>query len=421
MAELNEGDARKTRLRHQRRNGHWSADRPAESLLPSRVEIDLAALANNLRRLKAHVGGAAAIMAVVKANAYGHGALTIAKTALEQGASQLAVANLAEALELRLAGITAPILVLGVAPVHALPVALRHDITLSIFDRPLARQYHDTALALGSQLKTHIKVDSGMGRLGVMPGDMAGLLRQLRSLDGLRADGIYTHFSAADEDPIHTRRQLETFRSVLDLARAHGVGFKHVHASNSAALISGGDCGFNLARPGLLLYGLSPSPASAPMPGLRPVMAWKTVVAQVKRLPPNSPVGYGNAYVTRGTESIAVLPVGYADGLRRSPNPWREALIRGCRAPLVGRISMEKTTVNVSHIPGARAGDEVVLLGEQGDDHISADEIAGWLGTINYEALTSIAPRQPRFYADAAQASSHALRSAAITLGKTPN
>ena len=235
-----------------------------------------------------------------------------------------------------------------------------------------------------------------MGRLGILPEDLPELLRQLPVLDGLAVDGIYTHLSVADEDESYTARQLRTFQSALHAARRAGCRFRYVHAANSAAIISCGAGGFNTVRPGLLLYGLRPTASSDKIPGLRPAMSWKTIVAQVKRLPADSPVGYGNSYRTRGEETIAVLPVGYADGLRRSPQTWREVLIRGMRAPLVGRVSMEKTAVNVSHIAGVRAGDEVVLLGKQGDDEISADEIADWLGTINYEVVTTLSARVPR-------------------------
>lgn len=368
----------------------------AATLQPSRVEIDVAALANNSRLLKAHVGDVVSIMAVVKADAYGHGAATVAKSAIANGADSLAVANLAEALELRRVGLDAPILTLSYVPAESVPLAIENDITLSLYDVPLAWQFNAAAMRLGFPLTVHIKVDTGMGRLGILPADLPYLLRQLPMLDFLLVDGIYTHLSVADEDEAYTARQLRTFESALHSAKQAGCRFRTVHASNSAAIIGCRAGGLNTVRPGLLLYGLHPSAARDMIPSLRPAMSWKTVVAQVKTLPANSPIGYGNGYRTRGEETIAVLPIGYADGLRRSPQTWREVLIRGTRAPLVGRVSMEKTTVNVSHISGVQAGDEVVLLGKQGDDEISADEIADWLGTINYEVVTSISARNPR-------------------------
>lgn len=363
------------------------------ALRPSRVEIDVDTLAKNMRLLKAHVGDDVSVMAVVKADAYGHGAATVARIAIANGASCLAVANLADALELRRAGLDAPILTLSYVPADAIVLAIENDVSLSLYDVRLARRFQRVARSLSSQLRVHIKVDTGMGRLGILPADMQDLLVQMHNFDHLRTEGIYTHFSVAEEDADFTSQQLQQFERVLRRAQRAGCHFKYIHASNSAATIGCRAGGFNTIRPGLLLYGLRPSSSLEMIRGLQPAMSWKTIVAQVKTLPANSPVGYGKSYRTRGEETIAVLPVGYADGLRRSPQTWREVLIHGVRAPLAGRVSMEKTTVNVSHIPAVRPGDEVVILGRQGDEEISADEIADWLGTINYEVVTSLSAR----------------------------
>ena len=367
----------------------------AAALTPSRIEIDAQALAGNVRLLKAHIGDQVSLMAVVKANAYGHGAVAVSRTALANGADWLAVANMAEALELRASGIAAPILILNGIPAFAVEQAIQQDIRVSLFDLEQARPMQEAAQKAGGKLKVHIKVDSGMGRLGALAGEALDLMRCLQSMESLEIEGIYTHFARADEDPAHTARQLAVFKAALASMQADGFRFSCIHAANSAALIASRDSYFNLVRPGLLLYGLQPT-GPMRLAGLRPVMSWKTTVAQVKTLPAGASVGYGGDYRTRRQETIAVLPVGYADGLRRSPQTWRQALIRGKRAPLIGRVSMEKTTVNVSHIPNARAGDEVVLMGRQGDQEISADEIADWLGTLHYELVASIAPRAPR-------------------------
>ncbi len=335
-------------------------------------------------------------MAVVKANAYGHGAVTVARIALRNGASCLAVANLVEAVQLRRAGIAAPILVLSYVPVDTIPFAVEHDITVSLFDTGRVARFQNIARATGGILRAHIKVDSGMGRLGILPREVKEMMRTLRSCDAIQVEGIYTHFSVADEDPLYTAQQRATFENVIATMREAGCAFRYVHAANSAATVKPVAGGFNLVRPGLLLYGLKPCDSATSLGGLQPVMSWKTVIAQVKTLPLGSPVGYGNSYRTRGEEKIAVLPVGYADGLRRSPRSWREVLVHGKRAPLVGRVSMEKTTINVSHIPDAIAGDEVVLLGKQGDDEINADEVATWIDSINYEVISTILPRVPR-------------------------
>jgi len=367
---------------------------------PSRVEIDLAALAANVRWIKARVGRRAAIMAVVKANAYGHGAPAVARTALGAGADMLAVANLAEAFELRDCGVDAPILALSHAPLDRMQDAAAHDIAVSVYDSVIAEQCIAVANSSSERLKVHVKVDTGMGRLGLLPPAAEAVCGHLRRAANINLEGIYTHFATADDDPTYMRRQLATFKTVLRQLAEGGLHFKYIHAGNSAALLNCDEAYFNVVRPGVLLYGLEPMPNSGCAESLQPVMSWKTRAVQVKSLPPDTPVGYGNAYRTRGEEIIAILPVGYADGLRRAPETWREVLIRGQRAPLVGRVSMEKITVNVSHIADVKVGDEAVLLGRQGADRISADEIAGWIRSNNYEVVTSIAPRLPRAYLD---------------------
>ncbi len=367
----------------------------SQSLVPSRVEIDTEALTSNIKLIKQRIGDDVELMAVVKANAYGHGAVTVARTALLNGASFLAVANMSEAMALRDTGITAPILVLSYFPAFAVRQAIQQNISVVLFDLELARQYERVARDTGGKLKIHIKVDSGMGRLGILPDQAVTLFRHLHAMQHIEIEGIFTHFSVADEDPEYTAEQLATFKDIIAPLRATGFKFKYIHASNSPGMLGDKENLFNIVRPGLLLYGLQPSD-SVQLKGLQPVMSWKTVVAQVKTLPPNSTVGYGNTYRTRREETIAILPIGYADGLRRAPATWREVLIRGKRAPLIGRVSMEKTTVNVSNIPDVSIGDEVVLMGQQGDDEITADEIARWLGTINYEVVTSILPRISR-------------------------
>ena len=369
----------------------------SQSILPSRVEIDAEALANNVRLIKAHIGDEIELMAVVKANGYGHGAVTVARTALLNGATFLAVANMAEAMELRDAGISAPILILSYVPVFAVRQAIQHNISVLLFDSELAQQYDRISRDVNGKLKIHLKIDSGMGRMGVLPGDAVRLFRHIYTMQNLEIEGIYTHFSVADDDLEYTREQLQTFKDVVAPLRATGFNFKYIHAANSAAILGSRDNYFNIVRAGLLLYGLQPSSDSiTPLAHLQPVMAWKTVIAQVKTLPANSTIGYGNTYTTRRQETIAVLPVGYADGLRRSPHTWREVLVHGRRVPIVGRVSMEKTTISVTDVPEVSIGDEVVLLGKQGDDEITADEIAHWLGTINYEVITSILARLPR-------------------------
>jgi alanine racemase len=365
-------------------------------LRPTWVEIDTDAIAHNTRHLKQMVGARVALMAVVKADGYGHGAVTVARTALANGASQIAVANLEEATILREAGIRAPILVLSYVEPAAVAHAIAHDCTLTIYDAGLAAACDAAARAVGKRLRVHLKLDTGMGRLGLLPDDGRALLQSVRDLSALDVEGVYTHFSAADEDAAYTAEQVRLFRSVIDPLRAAGLMFRYVHAANSAGTLASADNHFDLVRVGLALYGMSPS-ETVPVPAdFRPALTWKSVVASVKTLPPGHVVGYGNTYVTQGEERIAVIPIGYADGLRRAPAHYGEVLVRGQRVPIVGRVSMEKTMINVSHIPAVQVGAEVVLLGAQGSERITAEDIARRLGTINYEVVCSILPRVPR-------------------------
>jgi alanine racemase len=362
---------------------------------PSWVEVNTEAIAGNVRALKRMIGENAALMAVVKADAYGHGAVITSQTALLNGADYLAVANLQEALELRDAGIGAPILILSYTPVYAVREVIRQNLTITLYDLEMARAYDRAVREMGGKLRVHVKVDTGMGRLGVMPDQTMLLFRHLATMQHIEIEGIYTHFSVADEDPIFTAEQIASFRSILRPLRAAGINFKYIHAANSAGMIVSKDSHFSMVRTGIAMYGLHPSEKVQLPEGFTPALTWKSVVAQVKRLPGGHMVGYGNAYRTTRPETIAVLPIGYADGFRRSPS-WGEVLIHGVRAPILGRVSMEKTVVGISHIPNVSIGDEVVLLGQQGSDTITADEIAKRLGTINYEVVCSILPRIPR-------------------------
>jgi alanine racemase len=379
-----------------RQNFGWDSAILFQSTYSSWVEINLDAIAGNVRAVKEIAGESVALMAVVKSDAYGHGALAVSRTALLNGAEYLAVSSMHEALELREADITAPVLILGYTPVHAVRQALRHHITLTLYDLEMARAFDRIAREFGERLRVHIKVDTGMGRLGVLANDAVSFFRHLSNLNHLEIEGIYTHFSMADDDPNYTAYQVQVFKDVLKPLRASGLNFAYVHAANSAGTLASPNNHFNMVRVGLALYGLHPSPQVPLPPDFQPAMTWKTSVAQVKTLPKDHPVGYGGTYRTRSEETIAILPVGYADGFRRAPNTWRHVLIHGQFAPVVGRVSMEKVAVSVNHIPHVTIGDEVVLLGKQGENTLTAEDIATELGTINYEVVTTIQPRMPR-------------------------
>jgi alanine racemase len=370
------------------------------------VEVDLAAIQNNLRRTRAltrtRAGTPFRVMAVVKANAYGHGAVEVARAAASAGADWLGVARAPEGLALRAASLALPILVLGYTPPDLAAEAIGADLTLAVFDLEAARAYAAAARALGRRARVHVKVDTGMGRLGVLPEDAVAFTQAVRALEGVEVDGVFTHFAGADlADPSSARRQLAEFETVLAALDESGLraqGAPLVHAANSAAAIALPAARYDLVRLGIALYGLHPSDDVPCPPGFVPALTWKASVTQVKTLPPGHGVSYGSEYVTTGTETVAVIPVGYADGFRRVPKNVNEVLIHGQRARVRGRVCMDQIIAGVSHIPDVRAGDEVVLVGRQGGETMSAEEVARRWGTINYDVTSGIMARVPRVY-----------------------
>ncbi len=367
---------------------------------PTWLEIDLSAIANNTRRIKELIGPDVRLLVSLKADGYGHGALKVARTALHNGASMLGVATVSEAAPLREAGISAPILVFGYVPFWQMREAVRLDLTITLYALDAAQALARAAQALGKTVRVHVKVDTGMSRLGIRSeqiDEILALLRAIRMLPGLELEGIFTHFAKADaEDLTHAHLQLGRFQSVLKVIEAEGMRPAIVHAANSAATFSLPEARFDMVRPGIALYGLDPSP-EVPLPeGFRPALSFKTQVAQVKLIPAGEGISYGCTYVTERPTWIAVLPVGYADGFRRAPTNWGSVLIHGQEAPLLGRVCMDQSMVDVSHIPGVRVGDEVVLIGRQGQTALTAETVAARLGTINYEVVSEILARVPR-------------------------
>jgi alanine racemase len=367
---------------------------------PTWLEVDLSAIAENTRRIAELVGPRVRVLASLKADAYGHGALRVARTVLRNGASWLGVATVSEAVPLRDAGIDAPILVFGyIAPWQAREV-VRLDLRATVYSLDAAHALARAARDLEREVRVHVKIDTGMARLGLRAEDVESIVAffsALRELGGLVVEGVFTHFATADSaDQTYAIRQLDRFQTVLDALEVHGLRPPIVHAANSAALLTLPESRFDLVRPGIALYGLAPSDEVQLPAGFRPALAFKTQVAQVKTIPPGDGISYGATYVTSTPMHIAVLPVGYADGFRRSPASWGEVLIRGQRAPLVGRVCMDQCMVNVGHIPSVRPGDEVVLIGRQGDDELSAEAVAARLGTIAYEVVAELLARVPR-------------------------
>lgn len=368
-------------------------DRPSR---PTWLNISMEAIANNVRLLKEMAGDEVKLMAVVKANAYGHGAVAVSTTALLNGAEYLGVASINEAVELREAGITAPILILGYTPAWSAELVIRYGVTINLYDLDIARHFDRTAREMNTIVRAHIKIDTGMGRLGILPDDVTSFFRSIAKLQHVDVEGIFTHFSVADTNREYTESQITTFNYIIDTLKAGGYHFDYIHAANAPAVINHKESYYNMVRTGIAMHGLQPS-KETPLPdGFRPALAWKTTIAQVKRLPAGSFVGYGNTYRTKGAEKIAVIPVGYADGFRRAPRHWGHVLVHGQEAPIVGRVSMDQTMIDVSHIDDVKIGDEVVLIGEQRGAKITAEAVAERLGTSNYEVVSTILARVPR-------------------------
>jgi alanine racemase len=365
---------------------------------PTWAEIDLAASEYNVRRIREIVGPKVRVLAMVKAEAYGHGMAGIAGAAERAGASMLGVATLSEALALN-GSASLPKLVVGWTPGWQAELAITNDIICAIADLETAGEFARAAQALGKPAHVHVKVDTGMGRLGFLPEEAPEAIMTIAALPGIVLDGVYSHFSKADEaDPTYTDRQFDRFKRVLDEVAASGIEIPLKHVSNSPSILRFPEMHLDMVRPGIILHGLHPSDDVLCPSDFKPVMTLKSVIASVKLLPPGSPVSYGGTYITQGYERIAVIPIGYADGFRRKPNNWGEVLVRGQRAPIVGRVCMDQCMINVTHIPEVIMGDEVVLIGAQGNDRIRAEDVAVKLGTNNYETVSLIMARVPRMY-----------------------
>ena len=381
-----------------RQDKAWRSMRIVQPDRPTWLEIDLSAIGNNVRQLAERAGGAD-VMVVLKADAYGHGAVQVAHTALRNGATSLGVACVPEGRTLRRAGIRAPILVLGYTPGWQGREAIGLGLTLAVFDLETARDLGRAALALDTTVAIHVKVDTGMHRLGVHSPVAAAFVEAVRGIAGLETIGIFTHLADADDPSpdgvARTDHQLSEFRMVIDALGATGSTPAVVHAANSAGLLCREDARFDLVRPGIAVYGLPPGP-DVPIPGLRPALSWKSQVAQVHSLDAGASVGYGHTWTATRPSRVATIPVGYADGLRRAPATWRHVLVRGRRAPVVGRVSMDQMSVDVTDVPGVRRGDEVVLIGRQAGEELPATLVAEWLGTSCYEVVAEILARVPR-------------------------
>ena len=363
------------------------------------AEVDLDALTHNLGVIKRRIGPRTGVMLVVKADAYGHGAVAVAHHALRCGISMLGVGTSKEALALRAAGIRAPILVLGTIVDDEATQALSHEVHIALHSADRAYMLERLAAELGVRARVHLKIDTGLGRLGVLPERALELLEVIRASDHLELTGVMTHISSGlgTRDPV-TSQQLSIFDDLLEAAReADLMGDAVVHAANSACIFTALGSRYDLVRPGLAAYGVLPRRLD-PCHELAPVLSLHTQVVFLKDLPQGAPVGYDGTWRAARRTRTATIPVGYNDGL-----PWRlsnrgEALVRGRRAPIVGRVSMDYTTLDVGHIPGVEVGDRVTLIGSQGSDAIGLEEVARKVDTIPYEIVCSVGERVERIY-----------------------
>ncbi len=364
------------------------------------AEIYLDRLAENYRRLRA-IAPHSRFAGLVKANAYGHGALPVARKLEELGADYLLVACLDEALELRQGGVRMPILILGYTPSGCLPDLLREDLTQTVYDPEQAVELSRRALMLGGRLRCHLKADTGMSRLGVFCNEAtldtaADTLAAMARLPGLEAEGLFMHFADADTSPAYSATQIARFRGLLDRLAARGVTFPIRHCCAGAATLNYPEMHLDMIRPGILLFGHSPDHACDGKMALSPVMELKSRVASVKRLPAGTSVSYGCTYTLERESVVAAVPVGYADGLFRLLSNRQEMLVHGRRARQIGRVCMDMCMLDVTGIPDVRVGDVVTVFG----DGIPLEEKADTLGTITYELLCAVSPRVKRVYLD---------------------
>jgi alanine racemase len=370
-------------------------------LRPAWAEVNLSAIGHNIRQFQKHVSAKTRLMAIVKADGYGHGAVKVARAAVAAGVSFLGVGMVEEAVELRENGLDLPILILGYTPGEYGPEVCRYKLTPTVFTPKEAELFAAAARQCGQTLGVHVKVDTGMGRVGCFPCEEAdGFIASVARTPGLSLQGLYTHFAAADHaDKQFTYQQLERFSALINRLEAQGLAIPVKHAANSAGAIDVPEAHFDMVRLGISVYGLYPSDEVCRSEvDLQPAMSLKARIIYSKDVPAGTGISYGSTYVPNRPVRIATLPLGYGDGYPRHLSNKGQVLVRGQRAPIVGRVCMDQTMISLEGIEGAGAGDEVVLFGQQGDALLHVDEVACWLDTINYEVVTRISRRIPRVY-----------------------
>ncbi|MDP4160184.1 MAG: alanine racemase [Bacillota bacterium] len=362
------------------------------------AEVNLQTLRENYFKLQAYTQSE--MMPIVKADAYGHGLIPVVKTLIACGARRFGVALLEEALEVKRVFPELAVMVIGATDSERSDTLVREGIIPTIFQLSQAQALSDEAVKQNRTAKLHIKVDTGMNRIGFREADLAKILK-ISALPNLFIEGIFTHFASSDQSDLSfAREQLKRFQSLYDKLKAAGVNIPIRHAANSAAIIQFPESHFELVRPGIALYGLTPSAQVGGNAGLEPVMSWKAKVSHVKKIQTGETVSYGRTFQAAYPTCVATIPVGYADGLRRALSNQGEMLIHGTRSIMIGRVCMDQTMLEVTKIKNVNVGDVVTILGKDGYEQITATEMADWLGTINYEVVCGISKRVPRVYID---------------------
>jgi len=353
------------------------------------IEVNLDAIAQNVRNIKKLIGEKKELMAVVKGNAYGHDVLEVVSVVLKSGATRLAVARLEEGIFLRKAGITVPILVLGLTLKQQAELLVSYSITPAVSECEMIEKLSEEAFKEGKIVKVHLKVDTGMGRIGIFPNRVLDFVKKIKALKNIEIEGVFTHFSVADEkDKTYTEIQFKKFMEVLNILEKEGIEISIKHVGNSATLLDLPHMWLDLIRPGISIYGLYPSKEVQKIIKLIPAHSFKTRIVFLKELPAGECISYGRTYKTKKKRTVvASLPVGYADGYNRHLSNQGEVLVRGRRFPVIGRICMDQTMIDVTNLPQVEIGDEVVLWGRQGQEEITVEEIAEKIGTINYEIV----------------------------------
>ncbi len=356
---------------------------------PIWIEIDLDAIAQNVKNIKQLIGEKKELMAVVKGNAYGHDILEVSSVVLNNGATRLAVARLEEGIFLRKAGITVPVLILGLTLKQQAELLVSYNITPTVCEYEMIEKLSESAIKEDKVVKVHLKVDTGMGRIGIFSHDILGFIKKIRALKNVEIEGIFTHFSVADEkDKTYTEKQFRKFMGVLTALEKEGIRIPIKHLGNSATLLDLPHMWLDLVRPGISIYGLYPSTEVQKTIKLIPAHSFKTRIVFLKELSMGKSIGYGRTYTTNQRRTkVASLPLGYADGYNRLLSNQGEVLVRGSRFPVIGRICMDQTMIDVTNLPQVEIGDEVVLWGRQGQEEITVEEIAEKIGTINYEIV----------------------------------